>query len=56
VVEKGIWRIRTNQEFRELCSFLDVLADIKKKLEGIRYLVRMDYGMAGKKIFESQLE
>jgi len=31
VVEQGIWRIRTNQEFRALYISLDIVADIKRK-------------------------
>jgi hypothetical protein len=29
VIEQGIWRIRTNQELRELYKDLDTIADIK---------------------------
>jgi hypothetical protein len=31
VVEQGIWRIRTDQELREICKDLDIVAGIKKK-------------------------
>ena len=30
MVEQGIWRIRTNQEFKELYRDLDIVADIEK--------------------------
>jgi hypothetical protein len=30
-VEQGIWRIRTDQELRELYKDLDIVAGIKKK-------------------------
>jgi hypothetical protein len=40
-----------------LCEDSDIVADIKKKrLEWIRYLVRMDYGSVVKKISESKQE
>jgi hypothetical protein len=32
VAEQGIWRIRTNQELRELCNDLDIIVDIKRKI------------------------
>jgi hypothetical protein len=32
VVEQEIWRIRNNQELRELYEDLDIEADIKKKI------------------------
>ena len=42
-VEQGIWRIRTNQELRELCKDLDTVADIKKAgQEMTGHLVRLD--------------
>ena len=57
MVEQGIWRIRTNQELRELYKDLDIVADIKKKrLEWIGHVVRMDQGRTVKKIFESKPE
>jgi hypothetical protein len=28
VVEQGIWRVRTDQELRELCKCLEAVADI----------------------------
>jgi hypothetical protein len=31
VVEKEIWRIRTNKEIRELHKDLDTVADIKRR-------------------------
>jgi hypothetical protein len=34
VVEQGMWRIRTNQELRELYEDLDIVADIKNKILG----------------------
>jgi hypothetical protein len=30
VVEQGMWKIRTNQELRELCQDIDVIADITR--------------------------
>jgi hypothetical protein len=31
VVEQGMWKIRTNQDLRELYKNLDTVADIEKK-------------------------
>jgi len=33
VVVQGVGIIRSNQEMRELYKYLDIVADIKKKLE-----------------------
>jgi len=42
-VQQGIWRIRTNQELRELYKYLDIIAYIeKKRLERCGLVVRMD--------------
>ena len=57
VVQQGIWRIRTDQESRELYKDLDIVADIKRKsLEWIGHVVRMDHGKTDKKIFGSKPE
>jgi len=57
LVEQGIWRIRTNQELRELYRNLDLVANIKRKrLERIGHVVRMDQERIYKKIFESKPE
>jgi len=56
LVEQGIWRIRTNKEFRELYKDLDKVADIKReRLEWTGYVLRMEKGSANKKIFGSKL-
>ena len=34
VVEQGMWRIKTDQELRELYKYLDIVADIKKNRLG----------------------
>jgi hypothetical protein len=53
VVEKRMWRIRTNPELRELYKYLDTAAGIKKqRLEWIVHLVGMDNGRVVKKIFK----
>jgi len=53
VVEQGIWRIRTNQELRELHEDVDRVADIRgKTLEWIGHLVRVDWGRTVKIIFD----
>ena len=42
-VQQGIWRIRTNQELRELYKYLDIIAYIQQKgLERTGHEVRMD--------------
>jgi hypothetical protein len=52
VVEQGMWKIRTNQELRELYKDLDIVADIeKKRLECAGHVVRKDQGRTVKKIF-----
>jgi hypothetical protein len=57
VVEQGIWRIRTNQELRELYRNFDIVANVKRKrLECIGHVVRMEQGTTYKKIFESKPE
>ena len=57
MVEQEIWKIITNQEWRELYKNLYIVADIKRKrLEWIGHVVRMDQGRTDKKIFESKPE
>jgi hypothetical protein len=52
VVEQVLWRIRTNQELKELYKGLDIIADIKKEnLKWIGHVVRMAHGKRVKKIF-----
>jgi hypothetical protein len=56
VVEKGILRIRTDREMRELNEDLDVVTDIKRKRsEWIGHIARMDQVRTIKKIFERKL-
>ena len=41
VVEQGIWRIRTDQELRELYKLLDIIVDVKmKRLEWNGHVVK----------------
>ena len=50
-----MWKIRTNQELRELYKNLDIVADIeKKRLECAGHVVRKDQGRTFKKIFETK--
>jgi hypothetical protein len=56
VVEQGIWRVRTEQELRQLYKDSDIVADLKKKLKWIRHVVRMDQRRRVKKISESKPE
>jgi len=52
-----MWRIRTNQELRELYKDLDRVAYIKKEtLEWFGHVIRINKGRTVKKIFESKLE
>ena len=44
-----MWRIRTNQELRELRHDLDLIDIKKKRFKWIGYVVRMDQGKAVKK-------
>jgi hypothetical protein len=54
---QGIYRIRTDQELRELYKDLDIAAGIKmKRLEWIGHVVRMVQGKTVKKIFGSKLD
>ena len=56
-VEQGMWRIRTDQEPRELYKELDIVVDVKmKRLEWTGHVVRMDEGIIVKKILESKPE
>ena len=42
-VQQGMWKIRTNQELRELYKNLDIITYIQnKRLERIGYEVRID--------------
>jgi hypothetical protein len=51
-----MWRIRTDQELREMYNNLGIEADIKKKrCECIGHVVRMDQGRTVKKLFEHKL-
>jgi len=46
-----IWKIRNDQEFRELYKDLDIVADIRRKrLEWTGHVVRMDQGRTVKNI------
>ena len=55
--EQGIWRIRTNQELRELYKDLDRAAAINKKtLKWTGHAVRIDQKRIVKKMFDSTPE
>ena len=54
VAEQGMWRIRINEELRELYKDLGIVADIIKKMEWIGHVIRMDQGRTAKKVFESK--
>ena len=57
VVERGMWRIRTDKELRELYKDLDIVVGIiDKRLEWIGHVVGMDQGRTVKKIFESKTD
>jgi hypothetical protein len=57
VVEQGIWRVITDQDLREICKYLDIVADIKKKrFEWIGHVAKMNQGSPVKKAFEFKPE
>ena len=57
MVELGIWRIRINQEIRELYRDADIVAGIEeKRLEWIGHVASLDQGRTVKKIFDSKTE
>jgi hypothetical protein len=57
LLQQGIWRIRTNQEWVELHKVVHKVADIKReRLEWTGPLFRMDQRTTVKKIFESKPE
>jgi hypothetical protein len=57
VTEQGVWRIRRNEELRELYKAPDLVADIKsKQLEWLGHVIRMDQRRVVKKIFDSKPE
>ena len=56
-VTQGIWRIRTDQELRELYKNLDIVAGTKmKRVEWVGHAVRMVQGKTVKKIFVTKPE
>jgi hypothetical protein len=56
VVERGIWRIRTDKELGELYKDI-VIADIKKKIyEWVGHITRMDQGRTVKYLKVKQRE
>ena len=55
LVEQGMWRVKTDEELRELYKDLDIVADIKKNRFGwLESVERMDQVRTVKKIFESK--
>ena len=57
MLQQEIWRIRTNQELRELHKDPEIVSDIKKKRVGWRgHVVRMNQERTYTKIFKSKLE
>ena len=42
--QQGLWRIRTDQEMRELYKHLDRVANIKTRFERTGHVVRIDQG------------
>jgi hypothetical protein len=55
--ENGQWRIKTNAEFINKYKSQDIITAIKiRKLEWLRYVIRMDETRSVKKIFEGKLE
>jgi hypothetical protein len=57
MVERGMWRDRADQKLRVQYKDLDTVADIIKKiLQWLGNVVRMDHARIVKKIFESKPE
>jgi len=57
VVEKGIWRIRTDKGIRERYKDVDTVADIeRRRSEWIGHAVRMDQGGTVRKMPENKPE
>lgn len=57
IQERNTWRIRTNQELRELYRDPDIVGDIKRKrLEWIGHVLRMERGRTARRILEEKPE
>jgi hypothetical protein len=57
VTEQGMWRIRRNEELRELCKTPDLVVDINmKRMEWLGHVIRMDQRRGVKQIFDSKPE
>jgi hypothetical protein len=57
VTEQGVWRIRRNEELRELIKAPELVADInRKQLKWLGHVTRMDQRRVVKKIFDSKPE
>jgi hypothetical protein len=57
VTEREVWRIRRNEELRELYKAPDLVADInRKRQEWLGHVTRMDQRRFVKKIFDSKPE
>jgi hypothetical protein len=57
VTEQGAWRIRRNEELRQLYKAPDLVVDIKmKRLEWLGHVIRMDQRRFVKKVFDSKPE
>ena len=57
VHEQNTWRIRTNQELRDLYKGQDLVGDIKRRrLEWVGYVWRMERDRAIKRILEDKPE
>lgn len=57
VLERGMWKIRTDEELQEVYRDLDTVADITEKSLGwMGHVVTLDHGRLVKKMFEIKLE
>jgi hypothetical protein len=52
VTEKGVWKIRTNQELLKLFKPLNLIADTERRnLKSLGHVIRMDQTRIPKKFF-----
>jgi hypothetical protein len=57
VTKQGVWRIRRNEELRDLYKAPDLVVDTKmKRPEWLGHVIRMDQRRVVKKIFDNKSE
>jgi hypothetical protein len=50
--EQGIWGVRTDQNLREVYKPPDPVADINRRLERLRHMIRTDQTRVSRDIFK----